>query len=107
MTLSENASVEEKYVLLRKENLALRKAIRKIEDRLACIESSLPRQRVVVLREISRQQAKKEIKDLFAKGKTVYYSDIADELRLDLQTVVEVCNELQNQGEIEVVGDLL
>ena len=92
---------------LRNENLLLREAIRIIEERLASIEASLPKEKVIILREISKEEAEKEIRTLFSEGQILYYSDIAERLRLDLQLVVEICNELQSRGEIEVVGDTL
>ena len=104
MALPKSENVEQRYLKLKNENLSLKEAIRKIEERLVCIEASLPKQKVIVLREISREQAKKEIKNLFNKGNILYYSDVAEQLQLDLQTVVEICNELQNKGEIETVG---
>ncbi|MBI4303916.1 MAG: hypothetical protein HY665_06220 [Chloroflexi bacterium] len=99
--------LEQENMQLRSENVALRDAIRRIEERLAVIEASLPKEKVVVLREVSREQAKAEIQSLFARGKTLYYSDIAERLGLDLRMVVEICNELQKSGEIEVIDDAL
>lgn len=55
---------------------------------------------MIVLREISKEEAKQEIRGLFAGGRTLYYSDIAEELRLDLKFVVELCHELESAGEI-------
>jgi len=57
---------------------------------------------MIILREISREEAGKEISALFSNGHTLYYSDIAEELRLDLELVVDICNELQENGEIAV-----
>lgn len=99
--------LERENMQLRNENLILRDTIRKIEERLSRIEASLQRDRVVVLRDVSREQAKAEIQSLFAQGKTLYYSDIAERLRLDLQSVVEVCKDLHESGEIEVVDHAL
>ena len=99
--------VEQENMQLRNENLTLRDAIRRIEKRLASIESSLPKEKVIILREISKEEAEKEIRSLFSQGKTLYYSDIAERLGLDLQLVVEICNELQTRGEIKVVDDVL
>ncbi len=59
------------------------------------------------LREIPKDEARKEIAELFSQGQTLYYTDIAEQLQLDLQLVVEVCNELQSRGEIEVIDDTL
>lgn len=92
---------------LEQETYALRQRIQKIEERLATIEAIIPKEKVVVLREISKKEAGKEILALFATGQTLYYSDIAEQLRLDLKLVVEICNELQRRKEIEVVDDAL
>jgi hypothetical protein len=99
--------LEQHNMQLQNENLLLRESIRRIEERLNKIEASIPTQKLVVLREISLDEAKKEIAQLFAEGKILYYSDIAEKLRLDLETVVEICNELHSKGEIEVVDNLL
>lgn len=94
--------LEQENMQLRNENLILRDAIRRIEERLSTIEANLPQEKVVILREISKEEAEKEIRELFSKGKTLYYSDIAQELGLDLESVVDICNELQKQGDINV-----
>jgi len=99
-TSSSSDIVELENAQLREENLYLRGRLRTIEDRLATLEASLPKNKVVVLRGISKPQAKKEIIALFAKEKTLYYSDIAERLGLDLQLVVEVCQELEDEGVI-------
>ena len=61
-----------------------------------------PEEKVTVLREISREQAKQEIQQLFSSGRTLFYSDIAEELRLDLELVVDICRELQGSGEVKI-----
>jgi len=81
--------------------------IESLEERLKSLENSIPKERVVILREVSIEEAKKEILELFSKGQTLYYSDIAEQLGLDLRLVVEICNKLQTEGEIEVVDDTL
>lgn len=64
------------------------------------------RTETVVLRTIPREQAKKEILDLFktAKG-SLFYSDVARRLGLDLKLVVELCNELEDEGRIGALTD--
>jgi dCTP deaminase len=63
------------------------------------------RTQTVVLRAITRQQAKAEILDLFKNSnETLFYSDIAERLRLDLELVVELCNELEKEGCIGVLN---
>jgi hypothetical protein len=105
--LSSSDILEQQNIQLRKENLILRDTLRRIEERLTAIEAYLPSEKIIVLREITREEAEKEIRGLFCKGEILYYSDIAERLRLDLQLVVEICNELQSRGEIEVVDDAI
>lgn len=62
-------------------------------------------EQVIVLREITREEAKTEIIDIFASGETLYYSDISERLRIDLEVVVEICRELQAEGVIRVDDD--
>ena len=97
MTITDKTKMQ-----LRKENLLLKDKIRKIEERLSKLEASVPGEKVIVLRELTPDQAKEEIRKLFSTGKRLYYSDIALELGLDLELVVNICNELQEQGEISV-----
>jgi hypothetical protein len=85
---------------LRHENALLQRGLSEIEQRLARIEAALPEVKVVVLREISRAEAKREIKELFAQGEALDYEDIIDKLSLDLELVVGICNELIDEGEI-------
>ncbi len=54
----------------------------------------------VVLRSLDRDQARKEIEGLFKKGETLYYSDVAERLGLDLEVVVDICSELEDKGII-------
>lgn len=98
---------EQENTQLRMENYALRERIRAIEERLANIEATIPKERMIILREVSREEAEKDILGLFSQGQTLYYSDITEQLGLDLQLVVEICNELQSKREIEVVDDTL
>jgi hypothetical protein len=56
-------------------------------------------------REISREQAKEEIKALLAsKGdKLMYVDDVMEALDLGYELVAEVCQELERDGEIKEV----
>ncbi len=58
--------------------------------------------KIIMLRSIDREEAKREISEVFETGATLYYSDIAARLSLDLSLVVELCQELINEGEVEV-----
>lgn len=82
--------------------------IQQLQQRVAVLEEEVQTLKVslhgeiVVLRTISREQAKQEIQDLFRSGETLFYSDIARRLEIDLPLVVEICQELNGEGEIEV-----
>jgi len=78
---------------------SFREELERIKQKLLELES---REKVIVLREITREEAKREIKQLFESGRTLYYSDIVKELKLDLETVVDICNELMESGAVAV-----
>jgi predicted DNA-binding transcriptional regulator len=82
----------------------LQEKLRDIENRLSAVESNMSEEKIIVLRDISYEDAKKEIKGLFLKGQTLYYSDISHELGISLRTVVTICDELYKNGEIAVDG---
>jgi hypothetical protein len=98
---------EVENILLRSEIEQVRGDLEQTKQRLAELEKRMPEEKVIVLREISKEQAKQEIQQLFSSGRTLYYSDIAEELRLDLELVVDICRELQEEGEIEVDEHIL
>ena len=60
-----------------------------------------------MIREITREEAEQEIQQLFQSGRTLYYSDIAEELKLDLKLVVDICREFQENKEIGIDEDAL
>jgi len=81
----------------------LKRQYEQLIKRLNDLEKRLgePQQVVEVeLRDVSYSQAKKEIKKYFKDGKTHDVGEIADELRLDIRLVVEVCNDLIKAGVI-------
>lgn len=82
-----------------REYMVLQQKLEKLEKRLAELEA---KEKVIVLKEITREEAKEEIRQLFASGRTLYYSDIVQELQLDLETVVDICNELRKNKELSV-----
>ena len=85
--------------------------IRDLKARVAALEEQMAHlgvasvEKVIILREITKEEAKAEIIDLFATGETLYYSDVSDRLRIDLPVVVEICRELQAEGAIRVDDD--
>ena len=65
--------------------------------------SELEGMKIVQIRNISKEEAKREILE-YIKGKNkVYASDIADELRLDLSLTFEIIDELFLEEKIEEV----
>ena len=55
--------------------------------------------------ELQRAYHKLQIEDLFESGRTLYFSDIAQELGLDLREVVSICRELMREHKIHVQKD--
>ena len=51
-------------------------------------------------RQVSLEDAIKEITILFESRPDLYYSDIADELNIDLEIIIAACTELQIRGLI-------
>jgi hypothetical protein len=101
--------LESIYQVLLEENAMLRSEcdrmaglLDNITQRLSLVENTISKEDIIVLREISREDAKAEIASLFSQGKVMYYSDVARELKLDLELVVDLCNELMDEGKIEV-----
>lgn len=79
---------------------ALEARVGALEKKIKALKTSLPQEKVIILRAISKEQAKQEILNLFGQGQPLFYSDIAEKLRLDLSTVVEVCEELIAEGKV-------
>lgn len=75
-----------------------------LEEQVARLEEAAV-EKAIVLREITVDEARSEIIDLFATGETLYYSDISERLRIDLEMVVDICQELQQEGAIGVDDD--
>ena len=89
-----------KYLLLQEE-------LKKVKQRLLELENRDSGEKETMLRDIPREEAKKEIRQLFLTGRTLYYSDIAEELELDLELVVGICREFQENKEIGIDKDAL
>lgn len=73
---------------------AIREAIRQYAEELKGLE-------VVELRDISKEQAKKEIIDYIRGKERVWADEIADALRLDLSLVNDILMELWSEGYVE------
>ena len=57
----------------------------------------------IEIRDITKEQARIELKEwvLRQKGKW-YYSDAAEELKIDVETVFDLCNEFIQEGIVEI-----
>ena len=82
----------------------MRSHVAALEEQVARLEA-IAVGKIIVLREITREEAKAEIVDLFAAGETLYYSDISERLRIDLEMTVTICRELMAEGAIRVDDD--
>lgn len=74
----------------------------RLKDKVAELEGGSSGEGEIVIKELSREEAKEEIKQLFHSDRTLYYSDIVKELGLDLEMVVDICDELQKSKEIAI-----
>ena len=97
----------QEYFELRQHITALHNKLHELEQRMVMLEEIVHEEEIVILRDIPREEAEEEIRALFYAGETLYYSDISERLGLDLELVVEICRRFQEEGEIEVSGDLL
>jgi len=88
-------------------HLSLQEELKQAKQRLLELESRISGEEVIVIRDITKEEAKKEIRQLFLTGRTLYYSDIAEELKLDLKLVVDICREFQENKEIGIDEDAL
>ena len=78
----------------------LRERVEFLESQFARIPENILYE-VIEIREVSREQAKEEITELFDKTKVpLYYSDIMEQLGIELELVVEICQELIDEGAI-------
>ncbi|MBI4338712.1 MAG: hypothetical protein HY680_02020 [Chloroflexi bacterium] len=80
--------------------------IAKLETRVAALEREVEtlkgaEREVLQLRSITQEQAKKEIRKLFARGNVYYISEVAERLSLPDEQVVSVIQELEKEGAIQ------
>ncbi len=68
-----------------------------LEDKIASLKGA----KIMELREMDDEQAKKELLEYIKGKESIYPSDIADVLRLPLEQVFRIVNELFGEGKIE------
>ena len=62
--------------------------------------------KVLIIEEVSRNEARKQISDLLDKiDKQIYPSEIAEQLHIDYNLCVEIIEKLLEEEKIEIVED--
>lgn len=96
---------------LRLEVQRLENSLRETQERLAKLEqksaarqTNLPDE-TIILREIGKDAARREIVELFQSGQPLDQADLADALSLELGLVMEVCDELLAEGVVKFYAD--
>ena len=57
--------------------------------------------KVIDIRDVSKEKAKKEIIEYLKNNKKAYPSDIADALKLDFDLVLEIIKDLAKEGRVK------
>jgi hypothetical protein len=78
----------------------LRTQVKQLEQLIRAIPQVQAQESGYELRTLSYEEAKKEIIDLFLTGRVLDYGAIATKLKLDLPLVVDICNQLEEEGKI-------
>jgi len=87
-----------KVELLENQVSILLDKLEEISKRMRQLEEA--EEKIIVVRELPRKKAKNEIRKLFETGDVLDYGIIAEKLQLSLPLVVDICNELEEKGEI-------
>lgn len=78
----------------------LRERVEFLESQFARIPDNILYE-VIEIREVGKEEAKAEIMALFEASKgPLYYSEIMEQLGIELELVVEICKELIQEGAI-------
>lgn len=89
----------------------LKNLLRKTQERLDKLEQESAARRtdspdeIIILREISKDEARREIIELFQSGRPLDQADLADALSLELGLVMEICDELLAEGVVAFYAD--
>jgi len=90
------AALTQKIEAMQKFNDGMLAEIRKLVEHIVGQRTT-----TIVLRELSHKEARQEILELFQSNPgPLFYSDISERLRLDLEQVLEITTELENEGII-------
>lgn len=83
----------------------LKELVATLTARVTELEPEATEPDAIILREIPKEQAKKEIIQALEPGQPLDHADLAENLALDLPIVFEACNELINEGVIVFYDD--
>lgn len=89
----------------------LKNLLRKTQERLDKLEQESAARRtdspdeIIILREIGKDAARREIIELFQSGRPLDQADLADALSLELGLVMEICDELLAEGVVAFYAD--
>lgn len=61
--------------------------------------------KIVVIEEISKEDAKKRIEDYFEEHEEADIEELMLNLRIPIQTIVEIIDELRGEGKLEPQGE--
>jgi len=56
---------------------------------------------IVDIQDINKDEAKKQIIDYFKTHKTAWISELAEVLRLDIELIIEITDELEKEGKVK------
>ncbi|MBM4275932.1 MAG: hypothetical protein FJ134_15955 [Deltaproteobacteria bacterium] len=88
---------------MKKENAKLKADNEGLRAKVAAMQAANSAERFLEIREIPREQAKKEVRAFFEAhhGKAIYPSDVMEALALDYDLVYEICEELEKEGAVK------
>jgi hypothetical protein len=91
---------------LSEQNKTLTLRVAQLEEAAQATRSASEVAEYEELRDVSVARAATEIHELFKArpGRDIYYSDLAQELRIDIATIIEACNALVADGVIEAAN---
>lgn len=115
-TATANAKSDEQFELLYDYRYELvenvEKKLKYVEGKLTELEnlfnslkstSEFSGPKEIILRDISRSQAKREVAEFFENhhGENIDPADLEEALGIDIMLAVEICDELENEGKIK------
>lgn len=72
-----------------------------IRESIRCFIEEVEGTKIIKLRDLPRQEAKQEVWDYLQKKDVTYASDIAEDLRLDYELVLDIIRELWEENKVE------